>query len=259
MTISRVPHDIHSTSDRQSGQSFWGPWAKRASVGFAFALCSAVAAESWNHYGDSAKAVIANWTPAFALPSSQPSATADAAPPAIQAAAAAADQAPVPAQSAPDTASTAATPAAVLSSDAPALAAMSQEIAQLKATVEQLKAGQEQMAQQIARDAAKPAVIRTSPAKPAQPNTVQTKPSDPNWRAKVTAALPPRPAPPPVHNPRPAYATAPATYYPPQATYGSPPQAAYPPQPAPTPYESRAQVTDPTDGAPVIRPPMPLQ
>ena len=73
---------------------------------------------------------------------------------------------------------------------------MSQEIAQLKATVEQLKAGQEQMAQQIARDRrAKPAVIRTSPAKPAQTNTAQAKPSDTNWRAKVTAALPPRPGP----------------------------------------------------------------
>ena len=45
-----------------------GKWAKRSFMAL-FALCSAVAAAGWQHYGDEAKQMIASWTPSFALSS----------------------------------------------------------------------------------------------------------------------------------------------------------------------------------------------
>ncbi len=65
-----------------------GAWAKRAAFGFLFALGSVAAAEGWDRYGDTARQMIADWTPALAQLSSQPAvATApQPTPPAVEAA-----------------------------------------------------------------------------------------------------------------------------------------------------------------------------
>ncbi len=244
-------------------------WAGRATIGFLFALCSAAAAEGWDHYGDTArdrvKAVVANWTP-FALTSQPAPAASTAAQPDTPAAAAdPASAQPTPAaQPAQDqdtasqdtasttTVSTAAAPAPTqsLQSMAQDVASMGQQIAALKASIEQLKASQDQMAQQMSRDMARTPVARTSQAKP-----VPAVPVEPSLRAKVTAALSPRPAAPP-RKPRPAYVPAQASAaLPPAIT--APPMP--PPQPAPLQYEPRSQAVDQADGDPVIRPPMPLR
>jgi hypothetical protein len=271
-----VPRDIHV-----SGQPARGRWAGRAVIGFLFALGSAAAAEGWDHYGDTAKAVIANWTP-FVLNSAPTPEKAAAAgqpgAPDVQGSpqAAAADQAPAQpapaAQPAPDAASTGTASASASTGAAPAvaaasppspppmardLAAMGQQIEALKASIEQLKAGQEQMAQQMARNsAARPTQARTSPATPSD-----IRPADQSLRAKVTAALSPRPAaPPPPRRPRPAYPPAPG-YVPSQAAAALPPAIAAPmppPQPAPVQYP-RTQAVDQADGDPVVRPPMPVR
>jgi Meckel syndrome type 1 protein len=126
------------------------------------------------------------------------------------------------------------------------VASMGQQIAALKVSIEQLKASQDQMAQQMSRDTARIPVARTSQAKPAAAGAVDS------LRAKVTAALSPRPTAPPPRKPRPVYA--------PQASAALPPVITAP-QPAPPPlqYEPRAQAADQADGDPVIRPPLPVR
>ena len=129
---------------------------------FLFALCSALVAASWHHYGAAAKQMISAWVPPFALTSAvrpEPtgltaqSDTADAASPAqASTQAAAADQAapqPASAQTADAAAPATAAPssdAAQLQSMARDLAAMGQEVQLLKATIAELKAGQQAMA-----------------------------------------------------------------------------------------------------------------
>jgi hypothetical protein len=275
----QIPRDIHVSGQRPPR----GKWAGRVTIGFLFALGSAAAAEGWNHYGDTAretvKAVAANWTP-FTLATQQAGASSTAAQPAAPAAAA--DQAsaqPAPAaQPAQDTtsqgsasqdpasqnpasqgtaptaiASTAAAPdqAQSLQSMAQDVASMGQQIAALKASIEQLKASQDQMAQQMSRDTARTPVARTSQAKPAPIASVEQ-----SLRAKVTAALSPRPSAPP-RRPRPVYAPQASAALPPAIT--APPMP--PPQPAPPPlqYEPHAQAVDQADGDPVMRPPMPVR
>jgi hypothetical protein len=264
----QIPRDIHVSGERPRGR-----WAARATIGFLFALCSAAAAEGWDHYGDTAKdtvkAVIANWTP-FALTTQPATATDTAAQPGPPTAAA--DQAsaqPAPAQPATsqgsvpqDTASTAAASTTAAPDSTPSLAqdvaSMGQQIAELKVSIEQLKASQDQMAQQMSRDTARnpvaTPVARTSPAKPAPAASVEQ-----SLRAKVTSALSPRPlAPPPSRKPRPVYPPA-------QASAALPPAITAPPMPPPQPapasqqYEPRAQIVDQTDGDLVMRPPMPVR
>ena len=108
-----IPDDILLTGAQRSR----GAWAKRAAFAFLFALASVAAAEAWDRYGDTARQMLADWTPALTQPSSQPAATTAASPqPAAPAAEAAIpDQTPAPPspaalQPAPGTA--AATPAA---------------------------------------------------------------------------------------------------------------------------------------------------
>jgi uncharacterized small protein (DUF1192 family) len=267
----RIPRDIHVLGERPPR----GKWAGRLTIGVLFALCSAAAAAGWDHYGDTArdtvKAVVANWTP-FTLPSQPAAAAGTAAQPAAPATAT--DQAsaqPAPAaQPAQDTTSqgsasqttasqttasiaAAPTPAAPdsaqsLQSMAQDVASMGQQIAALKASIEQLKAGQDQMAQQMSRDAARTPVARTSQAKPAPAAA-----GEQGLRARVSAALSPRPAAP--RKPRPVYPPA-------QASAALPPAITAPsPQPAPAPlqYEPRAQAVGQADGDPVVRPPMPVR
>jgi hypothetical protein len=252
-----VPRDVHLPGDPPP----WGRWARRAIFGFLFALGSAAAAEGWDHYGDAAKAMIAEWAPApFGVVSSQPAekpgATIQASAPDVQGSsqgasqgtsqASASDQAATPAQPAQDTA-TAGTAAAVAASPpqpmARDLAAMGQQIEQLKAGIEQLRAGQEQLAEQLAQQTAR---------------NVQAK-AVASPRPKLSA-LPPQPVAAP-RKPKPAFSPAMAAAALAQPRAAMPPQAIYTqtPQPAPTQYDSRAQVIDRTDGDPVERPPMPVR
>lgn len=241
-----VPGDIHLLGKRPPRVRM-----ARAILGFVFAIGAAAATAAWNHYGDTAKTMIANWTPfVLAPPSSQaaakPTIAEQPSPPDTQASAqaSATDQAAAPAaQPARDTA------AAPPPSAGPDIAAMSQQIEALKASIEQLKAGQEQLSQQMAQQAAK---------ETAKANA-----------ARKLSALGAQPVPPPAHKPRPAFspamaAAALASSRPPAPA--TPPQAAYRPLPqpaaAPPQYQPRAQIVDQPDvdaDAVVVRPPMPVR
>jgi hypothetical protein len=233
-----------------------GKWLRGAFVTMLFAGGSAAATVAWEKHGDTARQMLAEWTPALAslLPSTSPTAplaAAQAAPPADptatdQATDQAADQSAAP----PATQVAAAVPAATQSDPAQSvqsmtrdLAAMAQQIEQLKANIAELKAGQEQMA----RDMAKPPAPK--PVADARPRV------DP--RAQMSA-LPSRPAAPPVRKPKPvvsqtympAYSPAPLAPPPPpsHASAVSPPAA---------PVTTTQAVAD--DDGPVVRPPMPLR
>jgi hypothetical protein len=233
------------------GRPSRGKWVASATMAFMFALVSAFAAAGWQHYGDRAKEMIAEWTPIATqfLASSSP---ADQAVPVEQAAApadqsAAADQATPPAATATRSVEAAAAPAAaaalpsesadLMQSMARDLAAMAQQVEQLKASIAELKANQQP---------ATPVVARTTEAKPAE---IRPPAPAPVARPKVSAALPPappRPAPPPLRRPPPV-----------QAGVAAPMPLTY--QPAPPPPAPPAQATALPDDEVVVRPPMPLR
>ncbi|TWB66841.1 hypothetical protein [Bradyrhizobium sacchari] len=241
-----------------------GKWLRGAFVTFLFAGGSAAATVAWEKHGDTARQLLAEWTPVLTslLPSTSQTAqlaAAQAVPPAAQAATdqpvdqtaaqAAADQPASPpaaqvAAAAPAAAQTEATQS--VQSMTRDLAAMAQQIETLKASIAELKAGQEQMAREMAKPPAPKPVVEAKP------------PVDP--RARVSA-LPPRapvPTPPPVRKPKPvvshtympAYSPAPIAPPPPTS------QAAAVPPPAP-PVATTQAVAD--DDGPVVRPPMPLR
>lgn len=227
-------------------------WGKRLIMAL-LGLCGAVAAAAWQHYGDQAKAMAADWAPPFVLAALAPSETppaADQAPaPAIQAAAASQEgasadqpaaepaapaqpeQAATPAQPEPAAAPAAAVPSpesAQLQSMAQDLAAMGQQVEELKGTIAQLKASQAQMAREV--------------AKANEARTAEVSP-------KVTAPAP-RPAAAPARKPKKPTTPAQAAYVPPLPPAPAPVQQYAPPPP-------RQTMAD--DGAPVVRPPMPLR
>jgi hypothetical protein len=227
-----------------------GKWLRGAFVTMLFAGGSAAATVAWDKHGDTARQMLAEWTPALAslLPSTSqtaPVAAAQAAPPADQAATdQAADQTAAP----PATQVAAAAPTTTQSDAAPSvqsmtrdLAAMAQQIEQLKANIAELKAGQEQMAREMAKPPA------PKPVADAKPRV------DP--RAQMSA-LPPRPAAPPVRKPKPVVSH---TYMP---AYSPAPLAPPPPASqaaaAPPPAAMTTQAVADDDG-PVVRPPMPLR
>ncbi|KRR22444.1 hypothetical protein [Bradyrhizobium retamae] len=224
-------------------------WTKRVVMALV-ALVGAIGAAAWQHYGDQAKAMAAEWAPPFvlaALPSAAKPAVAEQ-PSAPAAPDQAAAEPAAPAQPEP-TATVAAAPSAEstqLQSMAQDLAAMGQQVEELKATIAQLKAGQAQMAREFAKATDKAAEMKASEARAAEVRPEQ------NFRPRVTAAPPPRSANAPVapvRKPKPAY------YPPAQATYVSPPPAAAPaPLPPAPPQQTMAD-----DGEPVVRPPMPLR
>jgi hypothetical protein len=239
-----------------------GRSTKRA-VMVLFALISAIAAAAWQHYGDTAKAVIANHAPSFVLawsaPAEKPVAAEQPSAPVAQAAAAeqATTQPTSPAQDQDPGAATAASPSesTQLESMASDLAGMGQQIEQLKASIAQLRAGQEQMSRDIAQNSeaqnseAKAAEARTSAVRASEARPVAQNP-----RPKVSAP-PVRVTAVPARKPKPAYLPA-SPAYPQAATTPALPQAApmlVPPAPAP-----QAEVTA-DDGAPVVRPPMPVR
>jgi hypothetical protein len=235
------PDQVHGALARRST----GRWAMRASLGFVFALASAIAAAAWQHYGDAAMQEITSWTPPFTLASSPPPAAPVAAdqpdPPANQASAA--DETQVqpapPAQPAQDTAaamaSAAADPAPLPPSVARDLAAMGQQIEQLKASIEQLKTDQEEMTRQMSRDGA----ARTAEQGPHQ----------------KLSALPPRPPAPPPRKPRPLFPPVQTTAVP----IAPAPAPLPPPAMAAVPPPPQAQPMTEPDGEPVVRPPMPVR
>src|SRR5205085_7295114 len=57
---------IQTSGERPSA----GSWTSRAAVAFVFALCSALAAAAWQHYGHTAKQMMADWAPPFVLAAS---------------------------------------------------------------------------------------------------------------------------------------------------------------------------------------------
>jgi hypothetical protein len=254
-------------------RSAFGRWAIRTSFACLFAVCSAVAAAAWQHYGDQAQQMLGDWTPPrinlFSLFSSdKPAAPEQSATPV--ATAAAADQAsaqPVSAQPAPTAPSQPAptTPAAqdtaaaapsttvaapsteatqLMQSMAHDITAMSQQIADLKTSIDQLKTRQEQMS----RDLAKTAEARIAEAKAAEAKAVERRAFE---RQRIA---PPRAALAPVRKPRPVY-TPPvqASAVPP------PPPVAAAPLPSSQPIAPLPpQATMQPDGDPVVRPPMPV-
>jgi len=265
--VENIRRDEIKVADLKAlGERPASKWGKRIFMTL-LGLCGAIAAAAWQHYGDEAKAMAADWAPPFVLaalspsdkpPADEPPADEPASAPAVQTAvadqAAAVDQPAAADQAATATAQPAApaqpeqgvAPAATapsaesahLQSMAQDFAAMGQQVEELKATIAQLKASQAQMA----RDVAKANEARTSEAKPAEQSR----------RPRVTAVAPPapRPAAAPARKPKPAYSPAQATYVPPMPLYPASVQA----QPAPPPQQTMAD-----DGAPVVRPPMPLR
>lgn len=209
-------------------------WAKSA-IMLVFVIGSAAAAAAWHNHGDTARQMISNWVPGFALTSSPPTETAALAEQtdAPVARVVAAEQTPeppaVPAQPVETAAPAAATPSpdtVQLQSMARDLAAMAQQVEQLKASIAELKTSQQAMI----REAAK-----TSEVKPAE-----VKPAAPNPRPRISAR-PPRSAAAPPHRPLPAYPPAPAAV------------------PAPLPQPAPQAATRTEDGEPIVRPPMPLR
>ena len=236
-----------------------GKLTKRVAMGL-FALASASAAAAWQHYGDTAKAAIADHVPPFVLawsqPAEKPAAAEQPGAPAVEAAAAdqgtAADQAvtqptpaaqpaqtaePVVSAAAPDT-----TPSLqTMSRD---LASMGQQIERLKANIAQLKAGQDQLSREMAK---------TSDARTAEARTSGAMTSGPSLRPKPPAP-PVRAAAAPVRKPKPASSALPPAAAPayPQAA------AALPPPPATAAPAPQSPATA-EDGGPLVRPPMPVR
>ncbi len=223
-----------------------GKFARRVVMGL-FALGSAVCAAAWQHYGDDAKTMLAQWTPAFALASTPPAER-----PAAAAQLAVADQASAqPASSVAAVANAAPDPSLALQSMARDLAAMGQQISELKATIEQLKASQGQASQLQPTQA---------PVPPREPVRTEARLTEP-------AAAPPTAA--PLVRPRivmpPAHATA-APVRKPKQVFPYAPIAAAPPPAASAPVSQAAvapaQAASPPqtaeDGGPVVRPPLPL-
>jgi chemotaxis protein histidine kinase CheA len=250
------PSEIKVDALKPPGERRMGKWAKRLVLAL-LGLCGAMAAAAWQHYGDQAKAMAAEWAPPFvlaALPSAtRPAASEQPSTPAIEAAAsdrATAQQpvAPALASAQPEPTATAAPSAesAQLQSMAQDLTKMGQQVEELKTTIAQLRASQAQMARELAK---------ASEAKASEAKAADTKPAEQNLRPRVSALTPPppRPAtPPPVRKPKPAYSASPS--------YSPAPMAAAPPAQAAAPLPLvPSQQTIADDGEAVVRPPMPLR
>jgi hypothetical protein len=256
------PSEIKVDGLRPPGERTASKWAKHVVMAL-LALCGAMAAAAWQHYGDQAKAMAAEWAPPFvlaALPSastpagSMPAVAEQPSAPSAEAAAtdqAAAQPAAAPAAAQPEPAATAAgapsAESARLQSMAQDLATMGQQVEELKTTIAQLKASQAQMTREL--------------AKASEARAAEARPPEQNLRPRVSALTPPPPqrpaAPPPVRKPKPAYSYSPA-YSP--APIAATPAAPLPPAQAAAPLPpAPPQQTIADDGEPVVRPPMPLR
>jgi hypothetical protein len=219
-----------------------GKFAKQTALAL-FAVCGAIAAAAWQHYGGTAKDTIAGFAPPSVMGSSgalSPAETtrdnteqADS-----SAGQAAADQA-MRTPPAPLSAEAVAAQAAQLPSIGRDVATMRQEIEQLRASIQQLKAVQDQMTRDIAGNGAK------------NPRAIGI--SEPYPRPRVSSPL--RSAAAPANRPRQGNAASLSTAAPAAATAPALPQALVPPPP-PAP---ESQASAPSDGGPVLRPPMPMR
>ncbi|MBX9649431.1 MAG: hypothetical protein K2X57_20525 [Xanthobacteraceae bacterium] len=210
-----------------------------------FALGSAVCAAAWQHYGDDAKTVLAQWAPTFALASTPPlEKPAAAAQAAIQAAVP--DQASAQSPSSVQAVANAVPePSQALQSMARDLAAMGQQISELKATIEQLKANQAQASQ------LQPTQAPVLPREPVRTEARLTEPTAPLVRPRIV--MPPAHATAaPIRKPKQVFPYAPITP-------ASPPAAAAPvSQTAVGPAQAASLPQTAEDGGPVVRPPLPL-
>jgi len=250
---------VAASDGRRQKRSSAGKWLRGAFVMILFAGGSAAATVAWEKHGDTARQMLAEWTPALTaltslLPSTSqtaapmpaaPVTAAQAAPPAEPAATdQATDQSTQPATPPPVQVAAAAPvatqpdPAQSVQSMTRDLAAMAQQIEALKANIAELKAGQEQMA----REMAKP---------PAPKPVAEAKPVDP--RARVST-LPPRSPAPPVRKPKPVVSQ---TYMPAYSPAPPAPSQAAAVAPTAAPVATTQAVAD--DDGPVVRPPMPLR
>ena len=241
-------HDIKlGATDISAQQPASGKFARTAVMGL-FALGSAICAAAWQHYGDEAKTMLAQWTPAFALASTPPAEKPAGAQAAVadQASAESASSLQAFANAVP-AAAAAADPSPALQSMTRDLAAMGQQISELKATIEQLKANQAQGSQ------LQPTQAPVSPREPVRTEARLTEPTPPLVRPRIVM--------PPAHA-----TTAPARKpkqvfpYAPIAPATSPAAAAAPASPAVAPAQMHAASPPQTaeDGGPVVRPPLPL-
>ncbi|MBR1275018.1 hypothetical protein [Bradyrhizobium sp. AUGA SZCCT0283] len=254
------PSEIKVDGLKPPGERPMSKWVKRVVMAL-LGLCGAMAAAAWQHYGDQAKAMAAEWAPPFvlaALPSAtRPAAAEQPSAPATETAAtdqAAAQPTAAAAPAQPEPAATTATAAvapaaesAQLQSMAQDLTTMGQQVEELKTTIAQLKASQAQMAREL--------------AKASEGKAAETRPVEQNLRPRVSALTPPasRPAapPPPVRKPKPAYSYSPS-YSP--APIAAAPAAPLPPAQAAAPLSpAPPKQTIADDGEPVVRPPMPLR
>jgi hypothetical protein len=217
-----------------------GKFAKQTALAM-FAVCGAIAAAAWQHYGNAAKDVIADFAPPSVMASSVASSPAETTrdnTEGLSVGQAAVEALP----SAPATlsAEAVAAQAAQLPSIGRDVATMRQEIEQLRASIQQLKAVQDQMTRDVAANGAK--------------NMRATGISEPYSRSRASPPL--RSAAAPASRPR-------AGNAPGLSTAGAPAAAATPAFPqsaaAPPPPHPQAQAFAPSDGGPVLRPPLPMR
>ena len=234
-----------------------GGRAVRAFIGFLLAVCIGVAGIVWQAYGDTAKQMIAKWTPQLVATSSPPLENTGLPeqpnPPAVQAnAAKTAPPPPAPvAQAAPEGVA----PVAAAPESAVLLESMARELASARQEIDQLKASQEQMSRELAKSSsAKSSQAKSSQTRAYEAKASLAKPSEQHLRPTISA-LPPRSVAAPARRPMPSY---------------PPPQAAAAPAlpPAPAPYyvprqpepppQATAQPQAEPELSPVPRPPMPV-
>ena len=232
-----------------------GGRAVRAFIGFLLAVCIGVAGIVWQAYGDTAKQMIAKWTPQLVATSSPPLENTGLPeqpnPPAVQANAAAPPPPAPVAQTAPEGVA----PAAAAPESAVLLESMARELASARQEIDQLKASQEQMSRELAKSSsAKSSQAKSSQTRAYEAKASLAKPSEQHLRPTISA-LPPRSVAAPARRPMPSY---------------PPPQAAAAPAlpPAPAPYyvprqpepppQATAQPQAEPELSPVPRPPMPV-
>jgi TolA-binding protein len=239
---STVDDILLGDTEISAHQQATSKFARRAVMGL-LALGSAVGAAAWQHYGDDAKAMVASWTPPFALASTPPVDAPRSATPAV---AATADQAAAPSASSAQPAQAPVTAAVSpdqtqIQSMASDIAAMSQQIEQLKASIAEIKAGQVQASREPARATearlAEPPVAVTPPVIVTRPRIVPP---------------PPHAAVAPVRRPKQVFPYAPIAPAPPPPAAGPVSQTAVPS----AQFAPQAQTA--ADGGPVVRPPMPV-
>jgi hypothetical protein len=255
--VPQVDTTFRPAAVNQSLRPSIGGRAVRAFIGFLLAVCIGVAGIVWQAYGDTAKQMIAKWTPQLIATSSPPLENTGLPeqpnPPAVQANAAnAAPPQPAPvAQAAPEGVA----PAAAAPESTVLLESMARELASARQEIDQLKASQAQMSRDLAKSpSAKSSQAKSSQAKAYEARASLAKPPEQNLRPGISA-LPPRSVAAPARRPMPSYP-------PPQAAAAP----ALPPGPAPyyvprqpePPPQATAQPQAEPELSPVPRPPMPV-